>query len=93
MWVAILGMVSACGFTDEQREYTLVGAATGAAIGGGIGGGVFAADNSDNWVAIPAGVVGGALIGGLIGAAVASATTVNPGWLSSRSRKPRRITV
>ena len=67
MWVAILGMVSACGFTDEQREYTLVGAATGAAIGGGIGGGVFAADNSDNWVAIPAGIVGGALIGGIIG--------------------------
>jgi OOP family OmpA-OmpF porin len=67
MWVAILGMVSACGFTDEQREYTLVGAATGAALGGGIGGGVFAADNSDNWPAIPAGIVGGALIGGLIG--------------------------
>jgi len=67
MWVAILGMVSACGFTDEQREYTLVGAAAGAAIGGGIGAGVFAADNSDNWPAIPAGVVGGALIGGIIG--------------------------
>ena len=57
MWVAILGMVSACGMTDEQEQYTLVGAATGAALGGGIGGGVFAADNSDNWVAIPAGVV------------------------------------
>jgi len=67
MWVAILGMVSACGFTDEQRKYTLVGAATGAAIGGGIGAGVWAADQSDNWPAVPAGVVGGALIGGIIG--------------------------
>ena len=35
------------------------------AVGGGIGGGVYAADNSDNWPAIPAGIVGGALIGGI----------------------------
>jgi OOP family OmpA-OmpF porin len=60
-------MISACGLPPEQRQCTLVGAAAGAAIGGGIGGGVFAADNSDNWPAIPAGVVGGGILGAIIG--------------------------
>jgi OmpA-OmpF porin, OOP family len=73
MWVAILGMVAGCGFTDEQREYTLVGAATGGLIGGGIGTGVFFANEHDNWPAIPAGVAGGALIGGIIGYLLAPA--------------------
>ena len=67
LWLAAAITFAGCGMTTEQRDYTIYGAVTGAAIGGGIGGGVFAADNSDNWPAIPAGIVGGAIIGGIIG--------------------------
>jgi outer membrane protein OmpA-like peptidoglycan-associated protein len=61
-----LAMVG-CGMTSIQRDRTLEGAAVGAALAGGIGAGVFAADNSDNWPAIPIGIGAGAIIGGLIG--------------------------
>jgi outer membrane protein OmpA-like peptidoglycan-associated protein len=56
-----------CGMSQEQHDYTIYGAVTGAALAGAIGAGVFAADNSANWPAVPAGIVGGAIIGGVIG--------------------------
>src|SRR5690242_12468193 len=67
LWAAAAIAFAGCGMTQEQRDYTIYGAVAGAAIGGGIGGGVYAADNSDNWPAVPAGIVGGAIIGGVIG--------------------------
>jgi hypothetical protein len=67
LWAAAAITFAGCNMTTEQKDYTIYGAVAGAAIGGGIGGGVFAADNSDNWPAIPAGIVGGAIIGGIIG--------------------------
>lgn len=66
-WLAIVSIASGCTMSEPQRRYTLEYAAAGAALGGGIGGGVFALDNSDNWPAIPAGIIGGAIIGGLYG--------------------------
>ena len=71
LWAAAAITFAGCGMTTEQRDYTIYGAVAGAAIGGGIGGGVFAADNSDNWPAVPAGIVGGAIIGGIIGYLIA----------------------
>jgi OOP family OmpA-OmpF porin len=67
LWAAAAITLAGCGMTKEQKDYTIYGAVAGAAVGGGVGGGVFAADNSDNWPAIPAGIVGGAMIGGIIG--------------------------
>lgn len=66
-WLAIVSIASGCAMPEPQRRYTLEYAAAGAALGGGIGAGVFALDNSDNWSAIPAGIIGGAIIGGLYG--------------------------
>ncbi len=62
-----LAMVSGCGMTSIQRDRTLEGAAVGAAFAGSIGAGVFAADNSDNWIALPIGIGTGLILGGLIG--------------------------
>ena len=67
VWLAILFIASGCTMSEAQRRGTLEYAAAGAMLGGGIGGGVFALDNSDNWPAIPAGIVGGAILGGLYG--------------------------
>src|SRR3984893_6073108 len=71
LWAAAAISFAGCGMTQQQRDYTIYGAGAGGAVGGGIGGGVFAADNSDNWPAIPAGIIGGAIIGGIIGYLVA----------------------
>src|SRR5271170_2588941 len=78
LWVAAAISFAGCGMTTEQRDYTIYGAVAGAAVGGGIGGGVYAADNSSNWPAVPAGIVGGALIGGIIGYLIAPAPTPPP---------------
>ena len=70
--IGALAMVSGC-MTATQRDYTLIGAATGAAFAGSIGAGVFAADNSDNWIALPIGIGTGVIVGGLIGYLMAPA--------------------
>ena len=80
LWAAAAITFAGCGMSTEQRDCVIYGAVAGGAVGGGIGAGVFAADNSDNWPALPAGIVGGAIIGSVIGyldmpaAATSSAT-------------------
>jgi len=70
MWVAILGMVSACSSMSDREKCVIVGASVGGLIGGGIttGIGLSKKNQSGNleWM-VPVGVAGGALTGGLIG--------------------------
>jgi OOP family OmpA-OmpF porin len=60
----------------------------GTVIGGGLGAGVASADFDDNWIGIPAGIVGGAIIGGAIGYLTAPAEAAPPPPLPQASPPP-----